>query len=61
MIELKYLSKEEAKNNKKQKIEQKVKEAKEQLAKYDKGDRYIKVVIVFVGYEMEVIFECLMF
>ncbi len=54
MIELKYLSKEEAKNSKEQKIKQKVKEAKEQLTRYDKGDRYIKVVILFVGYECEV-------
>ena len=49
MIELKYIKKSEYSEKLKT---QKIKEAKEQLIRYDLGDRYIKIVIVFMGWEM---------
>ena len=48
MIELKYLKKEDNDIILKDKIQ----EAKTQLIKYDKGNRYLKIIIVFKAYDM---------
>ncbi|MEO1954526.1 MAG: AAA family ATPase [Campylobacterales bacterium] len=48
MIELKYLKKEDNDTI----LEQKIQDAKNQLIKYDKGDNYIKIIIVFKRWEM---------
>ena len=54
MIELKYIGVKEIRGIgvKDKEIEEKIKEAKEQLIKYDKGERYLKIIIVFQAYEM---------
>ena len=48
MIELKYLKKEDNDTI----LNEKIQEAKAQLTKYDKGDKYLKIIIVFKAYEM---------
>jgi len=48
MIELKYLKKEDSDIV----LEQKKEDAKAQLIKYDKGDKYLKIIIIFRRWEM---------
>jgi len=48
MIELKYLKKEDSDTV----LEQKKEDAKAQLTKYDKGDKYLKIIIIFRRWEM---------
>ncbi|MFP4332938.1 MAG: AAA family ATPase [Campylobacterales bacterium] len=50
LIELKYIKRDEKDN--KELLKQKAKEAREQLNQYDLGERFIKVIIIFCGWEM---------
>ena len=50
MIELKYIKREHKDN--KELLEKKIQEAKAQLRSYDLGERFIKVVVIFCGWEM---------
>ena len=50
MIELKYIKREHKDNIELQ--DKKIQEAREQLNQYDLGDRFIKVVVIFCGWEM---------
>ena len=52
-IELKYIKREDLKSKDYENIlKQKVDEASKQLNQYDKGDRYIKIVLVFASWEL---------
>jgi len=53
IIELKYIKRSELKSKNYQNIlQEKITQAKEQLIQYDKGERYSKIVLVFVGWEL---------
>ena len=53
IIELKYIKRSELSSKNYQNIlEEKITQAKKQLFQYDKGERYIKIVLVFVGWEL---------
>jgi hypothetical protein len=50
IIELKYISR--TQKNYEEVLKNKIKEAKKQLVQYDLGEKYIKIVLVFKGWEM---------
>jgi len=50
LIELKYIKRDEKDN--KELLRQKVEEARRQLNQYDLGERFIKVIVIYCGWEM---------
>jgi hypothetical protein len=50
IIELKYISR--TQKNYEEVLKNKIQEAKEQLIQYDLGEKYIKIILVFKGWEM---------